>query len=162
MGLCFLHPGDVVIALAGDRVETLLGSCISAILTDSERTVGAICRVVHSRQHAQARQRATAQCHEAIDAMYAHLKSSGLDPTLCDAFVFGGGNMFPDLIGGGHVGEDNAHRVLSRLEQDGIRILQRHVGGPLYRRVSWIVGRGAPLVTAFEMNGKSAFTRIRA
>ena len=36
-----LHPGDVVCAERGDRMETLLGSCVAVVLTDPRRTVGA-------------------------------------------------------------------------------------------------------------------------
>lgn len=42
-----LHPGDVVCAERGDRLETLLGSCVAIVLTDPRRTIGAMCHIVH-------------------------------------------------------------------------------------------------------------------
>ena len=32
---------------AGDRMKTLLGSCVAVILTDQRRTVGTMCHIVH-------------------------------------------------------------------------------------------------------------------
>lgn len=29
-----LHPGDVVLGTRGDRLQTLLGSCVAIVLTD--------------------------------------------------------------------------------------------------------------------------------
>ena len=37
-----LMPGDVALGTAGDQLKTLLGSCVSVILTDPRRTVGAM------------------------------------------------------------------------------------------------------------------------
>ena len=42
-----LMPGDVAIGQAGDQFKTLLGSCVSVVLTDPRRTVGAMCHIVH-------------------------------------------------------------------------------------------------------------------
>jgi chemotaxis protein CheD len=33
-GVTTLHPGDVVLGLRGDRLQTLLGSCVAVVLTD--------------------------------------------------------------------------------------------------------------------------------
>jgi chemotaxis protein CheD len=45
-----LHPGDVACGERGDRLETLLGSCVAIILTDPRRTIGAMCHIVHAGQ----------------------------------------------------------------------------------------------------------------
>ncbi|MCU0686006.1 MAG: hypothetical protein MUF34_27800, partial [Polyangiaceae bacterium] len=42
-----LMPGDVACADRGERMETLLGSCIAIVLTDRRNTVGAMCHIVH-------------------------------------------------------------------------------------------------------------------
>jgi chemotaxis receptor (MCP) glutamine deamidase CheD len=62
--------------------------------------------------------------------------------------VIGGGNMFPGLYGGPHVGDDNAQWVLAALADDGVRVLWQDVGGNTYRRVAWTVGHDAPRVVA--------------
>ena len=47
-----LHPGDVACVLRGNRLETLLGSCVAILLTDPRRTLGAMCHVVHAHSRA--------------------------------------------------------------------------------------------------------------
>lgn len=146
-----LHPGDVVCADRGDRLETLLGSCVAVILTDQSRTVGAMCHIVHSAPVAAGSSVPTAAADAAIDAMYRLLGIRGMNPRLCHAFVYGGGNMFPELFPLGHVGEGNARRVLDRLAADGVRVALRDLGGNAYRRLSWIIGPELPQVTAVEV-----------
>jgi chemotaxis protein CheD len=80
--------------------------------------------------------------------MYALLHGRGITPKLCDAWVIGGGNMFPGLYGNSHVGDDNAQWVLAALAHDRVRVLWKGVGGNTYRRVGWTVGNDAPDVVA--------------
>ena len=40
--LQILNPGDVAVGQRGDRLETLLGSCVAIVLTDPRRTIGAM------------------------------------------------------------------------------------------------------------------------
>lgn len=146
-----LHPGDVVCAGAGDRLETLLGSCVAVVLTDRSRTVGAMCHIVHSVSVAEGGAVPTAAADAAIDAMYHLLSMRGMNPRLCHAFVYGGGNMFPELFARGHVGEGNARHVLDRLAADGIRVALQDLGGNAYRRLGWTIGPELPQVTAVEV-----------
>ena len=44
-----LHPGDLAFATRGERLDTLLGSCVAIVLTDPRRTVGVMCHIVHAR-----------------------------------------------------------------------------------------------------------------
>ena len=143
-----LHPGDVVCAERGDRLDTLLGSCIAVILADRVRTVAAMCHIVHSAPAAHDSVTPTAAADAAIDAMYDQLSMRSLNPRLCHAFVYGGGNMFPALFTTSHVGQGNARRVLQRLEDDGVNIIIRDLGGNAYRRLSWVIGPDMPQVTA--------------
>ena len=144
-----LHPGDVACVGRGDRLETLLGSCVAIVLTDPRRTVGAMCHIVHSRSPVQpGSQPATAYADAALASLYDLLRQRGITPGLCQAYVYGGGNMFPDLVQAGHVGDDNVRWVLGALADDGVRVLHADVGGRSYRRLAWTVGTEAPQVTA--------------
>lgn len=145
-----LHPGDVACGTQGDRFFTLLGSCVAVVLTDPRRTVGAMCHIVHASAVASASgtPRDSAWGDVALDLIYALLRERGISPQLCEAYVYGGGNMFPHLVGQGHVGASNAHWTLQALAADGIRVLHQDVGGSSYRKLSWTVGPQAPEVTA--------------
>jgi chemotaxis protein CheD len=141
-----LMPGDVCLAQAGDQLKTLLGSCVSVILTDPRRTVATMCHIVHVGKANAANAKNTAFGEVAMDDMFAKLRSVGVSPTLCDAYVFGGGNMFPAMFRAKHVGDSNVDWVLDYLHDHGIHIVDHCLGGNGYRKVSWTVGVGEPLI----------------
>jgi chemotaxis protein CheD len=143
-----LHPGDVARADRGERLETLLGSCVAIVLTDPHRTVGAMCHIVHARPALHLADNSGAYAATALEALYGLLRERSIDPHRCEAYVFGGGNMFPDLVGGAHVGEANARWAFDALAADGVRVLGHDIGGNAYRRLHWIVGHDSPQVTA--------------
>lgn len=144
-----LHPGDVHCAPRGERLVTLLGSCVAVVMTDPRRTVGAMCHIVHAPGPDLARRGATAAWGDlALETMHRQLLARGIQPRMCEAWVFGGGNMFPQLYGGPHVGQGNAAWTLEALAAAGIRVLSQDLGGAAYRRLSWTVGPDAPVVEA--------------
>ena len=143
-----LHPGDVACGTRGDHFETLLGSCVSVVLTDPQRTVGAMCHIVHVGRGRDDAAYDSSYGDAALDLMYALLRGRGIEPQLCEAYVFGGGNMFPGLFVQSHVGSNNARWTLDALKQDGVRVLQQDLGGNRYRKLNWTVGAQAPRVTA--------------
>ena len=147
----YLHPGDVACVGRGDRLETLLGSCIAVVLTDPRRTVGAMCHIVHSSPAAQQDERPTSHGDAAFEALFGLLRKQGIQPQLCEAWVYGGGNMFPALFRHQHVGEANARWVMSALADRGIRVLGQDLGGDTYRRLAWTVGPGEPEVVRVDV-----------
>ncbi len=139
-----LMPGHVALGLAGDHMKTLLGSCVSIILTDPRRTVGAMCHIVHVGQPNAANFNNTAYGEVAMEAMFSKLMGVGIPAQRCHAYVYGGGNMFPQMFSTTHVGAKNAEWALNFLYHHGIAIVEEHVGGNGYRKVAWTVGREAP------------------
>lgn len=146
-----LHPGDVACGYQGDLLETLLGSCVSVILTDPRRTVGAMCHIVHAGAAPLSRPDDGSYGNAALDLMYSLLRQRGIEPRLCEAYVYGGGNMFPHLFSDGHVGANNAEWTLNALISDGVRILHHDLGGNQYRKLSWVVGAELPKVTSVSV-----------
>lgn len=143
-----LHPGDVALGTRGDRLETLLGSCVSVILTDPRRTVGVMSHIVHAGKARGVTAGDTSHADAAFTRMFALLTGVGINPRLCVAYVYGGGNMFPVLIRQAHVGQSNADVVTATLQREGIRVLVNDLGGEAYRRLGWTVGPDQPQVTA--------------
>lgn len=142
-----LMPGDVALGLAGDQLKTLLGSCVSVILTDPRRTVATMCHIVHVGRPKVSSVRNTAYGDVAMAEMFARLLAVGLPPTRCQAYVFGGGNMFAQMYNTTtHVGVNNVEWVLDFLHDQGIAVVDHCLGGNGYRKVSWTVGFGEPLV----------------
>ncbi|HUN90584.1 MAG TPA: chemotaxis protein CheD [Burkholderiaceae bacterium] len=146
-----LHPGDVVVATRGHRLETLLGSCVAIILTDPARTVGAMSHVVHTGPMSVGSPSGTMHGESALQRMFALLRECALNPLMCEAYVIGGGNMFPRLVAGDTVGEANIRWALDALSSRGIRTLATDAGGTTYRRLRWTVGPSAPDIVAVDV-----------
>jgi chemotaxis protein CheD len=143
-----LHPGDVALGLRGDRLETLLGSCVAIVLTDPRRTLGTMCHIVTSRPASHARTASGAQAGVALQTMERLLQSRGFVAARCEAYIYGGGNMFPGIVSSPSVGEANAQWAQHTLAALGTRVLSVDVGGHVYRRLRWTVGPQAPQVEA--------------
>jgi chemotaxis protein CheD len=146
MAIYDLHPGDVALGQAGDVLKTLLGSCVSVILTDARRTVGVMCHIVHVGHPNHANHDNTAFGSVAMADMTRRLYAVGFTPRSCQAFVYGGGNMFPKLFTHHHVGASNVDWVLGYLEHHKIPVLTTDLGGNGYRRLVWTVGPTEPMV----------------
>lgn len=142
-----LHPGDVALGGRGDRLETLLGSCVSILLTDPRRTVGVGCHIVHPGPPPAQRPHDTAYAQVAWAAMTGLLRARGISPQLCEAYVYGGGHMFPSQWTTDDVGAGNCAHALRLLQSHGMAVLHQDLGGHWYRRLSWTVGPNPPTVT---------------
>ena len=147
-----LHPGDVACGVRGDSFATLLGSCIAVVMTDPRRTVGVMCHIVHTTTNTSTNTnspRDSAWGDVALDRLYDLLRGRGITPQLCEACVYGGGNIFPGVFGSSwHLGSNNARWVLEALAHDGVRVLHSEVGGSAYRKLTWTVGPDAPQAIA--------------
>lgn len=143
-----LHPGDVAIGERGDSFETLLGSCVAIVLTDPRRTVGAMCHIVHSGTRSPRADDSAASAQVALETMQRLLRGRGLSPGLCEAYVYGGGDMFPHSDEPMTVGDHNADWALRALDELGARLLVADLRGTVYRRLRWTVGPAAPQVTS--------------
>lgn len=141
-----LMPGDVALGQAGDQFKTLLGSCVSVILTDPRRTVGSMCHIVHVGTPNAANRHNTAYGVAAMHEMFTLMRSIGVNPSMCVAYAFGGGNMFPHLFNSVHVGLSNAQWALDYLDHHSIPVVAQDLGGNGYRKVSWSVGLDAPVI----------------
>lgn len=145
-----LMPGDVALGLAGDQLKTLLGSCVSVILTDPRRTVGVMCHIVHVGRPNHVNLHNTAYGEVAMQDLFDRLIKIGIPPTRCHAYVYGGGNMFPQMFTTTHVGANNARWVMDFLHDHNITVVDESLGGAGYRKVAWTVGRELPVVETIQ------------
>lgn len=142
-----LHPGDVCLATRGDGLETLLGSCIAVVLTDPRRTVAAMCHFVHAAEPDADAGDDTTCAGPALRRMCELLVGRGIAPQLCEAYVYGGGDMYPVPTGKTSVGRQNQARALDALQRLGVRVLEAELGGTQARKLRWTVGPAAPQST---------------
>lgn len=94
MAIFELLPGEVALGRSGDTLKTLLGSCVSVILTDPRRTVGVMCHIVHVGHPNAANQDNTAFGSVAMAEMTRRLFAIGFSPRSCEAYVVGAGTCF--------------------------------------------------------------------
>ena len=153
--LSTLGPGDVAVGLRGDRLETLLGSCVAIVLTDPRRSVGVMCHIVHRERPDEHAGNDTAYAGAALQRMCELLRARGIVPQLCEAYVYGGGNMFPGLTPPLDIGELNAAWAIHALRAMGVRILALDVAGTVYRRLQWTVGPAEPQVSAMPVETRA-------
>ena len=155
-----LHPGGVAVASRGERLQTLLGSCVAVLLADPRRTVGALCHVVNGGRAVAGAGLRTAFGDDALEEMFAQLRQRGIEPRLCQAWVFGGGHLFPGCAGldsvAGHVGAANVRWALRALQSHGIALRGSEFGGYAWRRLCWTVGPGEPEVRATPVDAVGA------
>jgi len=90
----------------------------------------------------------------AMHEMFTQLRAKGINPRMCQAYVYGGGNMFPHLFREKHVGASNVDWVLHYLDEHGVAVSDQCLGGHGYRKLSWTVGLQDPVVeTVFPEQG---------
>jgi chemotaxis protein CheD len=147
----FLHPGDVASGTRGEQFQTLLGSCVAVVLTDPRRTLGVMCHIVHASPALKTPHKPTAHADVAMQTMVDLLAAKGIVASMCEAYVYGGGNMFPKIVPGPGVGDKNVRRVLDALTSRGIRVLSVDTGGAIYRQLRWTVGPDAPQTVAVPL-----------
>jgi chemotaxis protein CheD len=151
-----LMPGDVVLGEIGDQFKTLLGSCVSVILCDPRRTIATMCHIVFTGKPKPEHSHNTAYGSVAMEDMFVRLRAKGVNPRMCQAYVFGGGNMFPQFFSPKHVGASNSEWVFNFLFDNHILVVDQCVGGNGYRKISWTVGSSEPIVeTVFAEQGTS-------
>ncbi|MBT0571448.1 chemotaxis protein CheD [Curvibacter sp. CHRR-16] len=146
-----LMPGDVVLAHAGDQLRTLLGSCVSLILTDPRRTVGCMCHIVHASRPPADQLHNTAYGSVALQRMQALLLSVGITPRYCHAYAYGGGNMFASIADEDNVSLHNVLWLQATLQHWGMTPVQACLGGRCYRKLSWVVGSQPPQIDAIQL-----------
>ncbi|MFM2051163.1 MAG: hypothetical protein RL682_1654 [Pseudomonadota bacterium] len=141
-----LMPGDVMLGEAGDQFKTLLGSCVSVILCDPRFTIATMCHIVFTNRPKSEHSANTVYGSAAMANMFALLRAKGVNPLMCQAYVFGGSNMFPQFFSPKHVGASNVEWALNFLCDHNIHVINQCIGGNGYRKISWTVGSGEPVV----------------
>lgn len=142
-----LMPGDVCLAFEGDKLKTILGSCIAVILSDPLRTMGAMCHIVHVSPPKTGDEGNTAYGLAAMRRMFDRLHSAGIAPQRCEAYVYGGSHLLGLIPLQRHVGTTNTEWVLDFLADNNIPMVACDVGGTGYRKLSWTPGPDPPQVT---------------
>lgn len=147
----FLSPGELFVGDAGFQIRTILGSCVSITLWHPILRIGGMSHfLLPTRGAAKGPDGLDGRYgDEALELMFADLKAHGANPVLCEAKVFGGGNMFPgNQHARGHknigiaVGQRNGEAARALLQHHGIKLVTESLFGVGHRQIIFDVSKG--------------------
>ncbi len=140
----FLQPGEYFVGGADYRIRTLLGSCVSVILWHPGRRVGAMSHFVLAERAAGSDLMMDSRYGtDAIWLMVHELMAANINPSQCQAKLFGGGSMFaPGAEEVFHVGQRNGEVARALLYDYGIHIVSESLFGAGHRQVIFDVASG--------------------
>lgn len=162
----FLQPGEYYVGDADYRIRTLLGSCVSVTLWHRAKRVGAMSHFLLAERGAGPNLANDGRYgEEAIWLMLRELVRVKVDPTQCQAKIFGGGDMFPRLGGKDslNIGQKNGEAARHMLRSHGITVVSESLFGAGHRQVIFDVASGDVWVRQIKpANASSPETRKSA
>jgi chemotaxis protein CheD len=142
----FLQPGELFVADAGYQIRTILGSCVSITLWHPETGLGGMSHFLLPTRGIQVKHENLDGRYgdEALQMMITDLRMRGVDPTECQAKIFGGGNMFPGMghASGIKVGHRNGIAAREMLRERDIAVVTESLFGIGHRQIIFDLSRG--------------------
>ncbi|RUO31908.1 chemotaxis protein CheD [Aliidiomarina sedimenti] len=141
----YLQPGELWQGQGQTRVKTLLGSCVAITLWHAATQRGAICHYLLASGQSKLKQNPGYFMGGAMSFFHDTIKKWGVKPDAVEVKVFGGGNMFHDLVyrqSGMDVAARNVEEGLNSLRQQGFKVSKQDVGGVRYRTLHFDVWTG--------------------
>ena len=147
----FLHPGEFHFSEGGEKIGTLLGSCIAICLWHPIMHVGGMCHFVLPSQHKPGSTALNGRY--AVDAMEmfrASVARHRTDLKQYTASIYGGANVVSSLVKKDEdtIGERNAAVAMELLMANKVSINIVDVGETWPRRISFDVLSGKVTVNA--------------
>lgn len=138
-----LNPGELLFAGEGQRIHTLLGSCVSLTVWHRAAACGGICHAIVPTRAGQGRHDAGWYADEAPHVLMR--RASLLAPLQQLEFkLFGGGRLFDDEgLAGPSIGERNVRRMRDLLAAQGVPTASEHVGGSGWRTIVFDLADGS-------------------
>lgn len=133
-----LNPGEFWFGHGRVRLHTLLGSCVAVVLWHERRRVGGMCHFMLPDRGAPDLAAPNAKyADEAFILFDRQIQRYSTHAKDYKAWLYGGGNMFPDLSGPAslNIGLRNIERARQLLSLRDIRTVSEHVGGHGHRKL---------------------------
>lgn len=143
-----VEMGKLAVARAPYILRAIgLGSCVAVVLYDQESKIGGLAHVVFPfRKKSLKSIDSTKYTDIAINTMVYEMEQTGARLNSVKAKVFGGANMFPDIITANthmDIGKQNIRAVRNELKLHNIEIIVEEVGGYRGRTVSFDTSDGS-------------------
>jgi len=143
----FLQPGEYFVGDANYKIRTVLGSCVAITLWYPPLCIGAMSHFLLPTRGVKSPSDNSLDGRygeEALELMVSELLAQGIPPNQCQAKIFGGGNMFPDLVRASqmNIGRRNGEVARELLRKRGIPVLSESLFGVGHRQVIFDVSSG--------------------
>ncbi len=140
----YLHAGQLVAAARPTAIVTVLGSCVAVCLFDPGAGVGGVNHFL--LPHHVERERSARFGSVAVPQLVEEVVRAGASRAALVAKVFGGASVIGALGKGRRLGDENAALALRLLEEAGIPVLDRDVGGTRGRKLVFLTDEGTAWV----------------
>lgn len=147
----FLHPGEYLFSSSGERIGTLLGSCIAICLWHPILHIGGMCHFVLPSQGKKASRVLNGRyADEALAMFIASAVQHSTELKQYRASIYGGANVVASLVKEDEdsIGERNAAVAMELLMAQRVAIGIVDVGESWPRRISFDLSNGEVIVNA--------------
>ncbi|MBL4783217.1 MAG: chemotaxis protein CheD [Porticoccaceae bacterium] len=147
----FLHPGEYFFSSGGERIGTLLGSCIAICLWHPILHIGGMCHFVLPSQHKKSMTGLNGRYADEAMAMFvASVAKHNTELKQYRASIYGGANVVASLVKKDEdtIGERNAAAAMELLMAKRVTIGIVDVGESWPRRIAFDVASGEVTVNA--------------
>ncbi len=153
--------GEIMVAESPNLLRSVgIGSCIAVTLYDRDTTIGGLAHIMlpcvedaHNKSH-------PARFSDvAIDMMIDEMKMQGAHIQEVRAKIFGGANMFPEIISSDSsmdIGKRNISAVREELEKHNIDIIAEEVGDHIGRSLLFDTSDGSVVIKTAH-NGRKKY-----
>ncbi len=139
----YLHAGQVHVSAEPSSVVTVLGSCVAVCLCDREAGLGGVNHFL--LPHPTVREQSPRFGAFAMPHLLQRVLELGARRERLEAKVFGGACIV-EALKGRNLGTENLDVALKALEQAGVPVLERDVGGHHGRKLVFHTDVGAAWV----------------
>jgi chemotaxis protein CheD len=151
--------GDIKVVESSCLLKAIgLGSCIATALYDGETGIAGLAHLMLPYfDESQDKNNPARFIDVGVGRMIEKMKKGGALPSDIKAKIFGGANMFPDIISSGSfmdVGKRNIQAVREELSKHSIDITAEELGGRIGRSVTFDTKDGSVIIT-------TAFSEMR-
>ncbi|HIF53679.1 MAG TPA: chemoreceptor glutamine deamidase CheD [Methylococcaceae bacterium] len=140
-------PGEYYVTSSDELVTTVLGSCISACIRDTQSGVGGMNHFMlpETTKHKlnegveSVVGNATRYGNYAMEHLINTILENGGKRKNLEIKLFGGGKIIPTM---GDVGLKNIHFVLEYIDTEALKLISRDLGGTYPRKIIFFPGTG--------------------
>ena len=135
----FLRPGEFHWGDTDTRIRTILGSCVAICLWHPKLKIGGMCHYLLPTRRVKPEGAPPDPRYgdEAMELIIAEIEKINTRPKDYHVKVFGGANMFSEIVADGsiNVGSKNVTLAEELIEKHGFQLMAKNVAGTEHRSI---------------------------